>query len=172
MEQKRLGIPREVPVAVQQWQGLIAINYAARARGITRHMRVQEALARCPELQCVHVQTIGAPWPHPVVPKTHVTRPRRGSFASWLRVPLHVPISPWPQGPAAPSPGPMWLSQHAAGTRVCAGAGGAEEDTKDRAKQKACLERYRRACWDILAVLHKEAPQVLITLSCPFRIMR
>ena len=59
VEQKRLGIPREVPCAVQQWQGLIAINYAARARGITRHMRVQEAKSKCPELQCVHVQTIG-----------------------------------------------------------------------------------------------------------------
>ncbi len=40
--------------------GLIAVNYAARARGITRHMRVQQALAACPELVLVHVQTIGA----------------------------------------------------------------------------------------------------------------
>ncbi len=60
VEQKRLGIPAEVPCAVQQWEGLIAINYAARAQGITRHMRVHEAKARCPELVCVHVQTIGA----------------------------------------------------------------------------------------------------------------
>jgi len=59
VEQKRLGIPAEVPCAVQQWEGLIAINYAARAKGITRHMRVHEAKARCPELVCVHVQTIG-----------------------------------------------------------------------------------------------------------------
>ena len=59
VEQKRLGIPAEVPCAVQQWEGLIAINYAARAQGITRHMRVHEAKARCPELVCVHVQTIG-----------------------------------------------------------------------------------------------------------------
>ena len=59
VEQKRLSIPAEVPCAVQQWEGLIAINYAARAQGITRHMRVHEAKARCPELVCVHVQTIG-----------------------------------------------------------------------------------------------------------------
>jgi DNA polymerase eta len=72
VEQKRLNIPREVPCAVQQWQGLIAINYAARAKGITRHMRVQDAKAKCPELQCIHVQTIGtaslhntAPFPAP-----------------------------------------------------------------------------------------------------------
>ncbi len=59
MEQKRLGISPNVPVAVQQWEGLIAINYPARAAGITRHMRVHEAKALCPELQCVHVETIG-----------------------------------------------------------------------------------------------------------------
>lgn len=39
--------------------GLIAINYAARALGISRHMRVQEAMRKCPELQCIHVQTLG-----------------------------------------------------------------------------------------------------------------
>jgi hypothetical protein len=39
-------------------------------------------------------------------------------------------------------------------------AGGDELDTKDRTKQKACLERYRKACLEILAVLHKAAPQV------------
>ncbi len=60
VEQKRLNISSNVPVAVQQWEGLIAINYPARAAGITRHMRVHEAKALCPELQCVHVETIGA----------------------------------------------------------------------------------------------------------------
>ena len=34
VEAKRLGIPREVPLAVQQWEGLIAVNYAARARWV------------------------------------------------------------------------------------------------------------------------------------------
>ena len=33
-------------------------------------------------------------------------------------------------------------------------------DTKDRTKQKACLERYRRACIEMLGVLNKAAPQV------------
>jgi DNA polymerase eta len=59
VEQVRLGIPRDVPVAVQQWEGLIAVNYAARAKGITRHMRVGEAKLKCPELVAVHVETIG-----------------------------------------------------------------------------------------------------------------
>ncbi len=55
----RLGIPHDVPVAVQQWEGLIAVNYAARAKGISRHMRVGEAKVICPELRCIHVETIG-----------------------------------------------------------------------------------------------------------------
>ncbi|GAB4815874.1 hypothetical protein N2152v2_002920 [Parachlorella kessleri] len=41
------------------WEGLIAVNYAARDLGITRHMRVAEAKAKCPELTLVHVETIG-----------------------------------------------------------------------------------------------------------------
>lgn len=104
VEMKRVGIPANVPCAVQQWEGLIAgkvvflvflpfarwswrpllivqyswqkpcsllccgfktqgwhaaVNYPARAAGITRHMRRAEAKAKCPELQCVHVETIG-----------------------------------------------------------------------------------------------------------------
>jgi DNA polymerase eta len=59
VEQRRLGIHRDVPVAVQQWDGLIAVNYAARANGITRHMRSAEAKAKCPDLMLVHVETIG-----------------------------------------------------------------------------------------------------------------
>ena len=61
MEHHRLDIPRATPVAVQQWEGLIAINYAARAAGITRHMRVGEALKICADLRAVHVQTLGGP---------------------------------------------------------------------------------------------------------------
>lgn len=59
VEHVRLGIPTEVPLAVQQWEGCIAVNYAARAAGIVRHERVSEALRKCPELQLVHVETIG-----------------------------------------------------------------------------------------------------------------
>ena len=44
-------------------------------------------------------------------------------------------------------------------------AGGVMEDTKDRTKQKACLERYRKACIEILGVLNKSAPQVGPSLS-------
>ena len=59
VEMKRCGIPAHVPCAVQQWEGLIAVNYPARTAGVTRHMRAPEARVKCPELQCVHVETIG-----------------------------------------------------------------------------------------------------------------
>lgn len=56
-EQVRLGLPATTPVAVQQWQGLIAINYPARDFGLTRHITATEAQKLCPELVCQHVAT-------------------------------------------------------------------------------------------------------------------
>uniref|UniRef100_A0A7S4K9V7 DNA polymerase eta n=1 Tax=Guillardia theta TaxID=55529 RepID=A0A7S4K9V7_GUITH len=58
VEHRRTGISREEPLAVQQWEGLIAVNYPARARGITRHMRVEEAKKICPDLHLVHVEIV------------------------------------------------------------------------------------------------------------------
>eukprot|EP00891_Asterochloris_glomerata_P006033 jgi/Astpho2/6033/Aster-x1345 len=46
-------------IDLDQWEGLIAVNYPARTAGVTRHMRAPEARVKCPELQCVHVETIG-----------------------------------------------------------------------------------------------------------------
>eukprot|EP01135_Chromosphaera_perkinsii_P007634 Nk52_evm90s914 gene=Nk52_evmTU90s914 len=65
VEQVRLGIPRTKPLAVQQWQGLIAVNYPARACGITRHMNVAQARAACKDLICVHVATYSGTDPEP-----------------------------------------------------------------------------------------------------------
>jgi len=79
VEQKRLGIPRNVPAAVQQWEGLIAINYAARAAGITRHMRVHEARALCPELKLMHVETIGESCSFPLGMHQNLISPARSS---------------------------------------------------------------------------------------------
>jgi DNA polymerase eta len=56
-ETVRLGIDSSLPLAVQQWQGLIAINYPARAFGLSRHVTSTEALKQCPELILQHVAT-------------------------------------------------------------------------------------------------------------------
>lgn len=53
----RLGIDPSKPLAVQQWQGLIAINYPARAFGLSRHVTSTEALKQCPDLILQHVAT-------------------------------------------------------------------------------------------------------------------
>ncbi|KAJ2887163.1 N-acetyltransferase eso1 [Coemansia aciculifera] len=57
VEQLRLGISPDTPLAVQQWQGLIAVNYPARDRGVKRLDTVAEAREKCPELKFVHVAT-------------------------------------------------------------------------------------------------------------------
>ncbi|KAF2725248.1 DNA/RNA polymerase [Polychaeton citri CBS 116435] len=56
-ETVRLGLDPSHPLAVQQWQGLIAINYPARAHGLNRHVTVTEAKEKCPEIVCQHVAT-------------------------------------------------------------------------------------------------------------------
>ena len=46
------------PIAVVQYTenaGIIAVNYPARALGVTRHMRENEARAVCPNLVCCKV---------------------------------------------------------------------------------------------------------------------
>ena len=59
VESRRLGIDPSAPLVVQQWRGIIAVNYAARAAGIKRHLTVDEAAKLCPGVVFVHVETIG-----------------------------------------------------------------------------------------------------------------
>ncbi|EEY15860.1 DNA polymerase IV [Verticillium alfalfae VaMs.102] len=56
-EMVRLDTPEDQPLAVQQWQGLIAINYPARSFGIGRHCTLAEARKLCPDLIAQHVAT-------------------------------------------------------------------------------------------------------------------
>ncbi|SLM34819.1 dna polymerase eta subunit [Lasallia pustulata] len=53
----RLSVPEDQPLAVQQWQGLIAINYPARKHGMNRHITIAEAKKLCPDLIMQHVAT-------------------------------------------------------------------------------------------------------------------
>ncbi|KAI9434193.1 DNA/RNA polymerase [Lactarius indigo] len=56
-EQVRLGIDPSRPLVVRQWDALIAVNYPARAFGITRMSNWRDAIKKCPELMVVHVAT-------------------------------------------------------------------------------------------------------------------
>ena len=53
----RLGVAEDLPLAVQQWAGLIAVNYPARKFGVTRFLDLAEAKKLCPQLICQHVAT-------------------------------------------------------------------------------------------------------------------
>lgn len=56
-EMVRLGKPRDTPLAVRQWDSLIAVNYPARASGITRFLTAAEAREKCPDIVLQHVAT-------------------------------------------------------------------------------------------------------------------
>ncbi|KAH7390233.1 hypothetical protein BKA64DRAFT_117940 [Cadophora sp. MPI-SDFR-AT-0126] len=56
-EMIRLGVKEDQPLAVQQWQGLIAINYPARAFKLARHVSPTEAKKLCPNIILQHVAT-------------------------------------------------------------------------------------------------------------------
>lgn len=56
-EMVRLGTPRETPLAVRQWDSLIAVNYPARDSGITRMISAAEAKKLCPDVVLQHVAT-------------------------------------------------------------------------------------------------------------------
>ncbi|KAK2875071.1 hypothetical protein FQN49_001811 [Arthroderma sp. PD_2] len=56
-EMVRLNIPRDQPLAVQQWQSLIAVNYPARPFGVSRMNTAEEAKKLCPQLLTPHVAT-------------------------------------------------------------------------------------------------------------------
>jgi nucleotidyltransferase/DNA polymerase involved in DNA repair len=88
VEAKRLSIDLSTtPLAVRQWDGLIAVSYAARAAGVTRHMRAPEAQRLCPALQLPHVEVLdaqGVPDPDPTSAKkaTHKASLHRYRLAS------------------------------------------------------------------------------------------
>ncbi|KAJ5992453.1 hypothetical protein N7451_008177 [Penicillium sp. IBT 35674x] len=56
-EMVRLGTPRDTPLAVQQWDSLIAVNYAARPFGVNRMVNTAEARRLCPNIVLQHVAT-------------------------------------------------------------------------------------------------------------------
>lgn len=56
-EQVRLGLTKKDPVVCRQWNGLIAISYAARKHGITRHETALTAHEKCKGIIFAHVAT-------------------------------------------------------------------------------------------------------------------
>jgi DNA polymerase eta len=56
-ETVRLELSPTIPLAVQQWNAIIALNYPARDFGLKRGASVEEARRLCPEFMLQHVAT-------------------------------------------------------------------------------------------------------------------
>ncbi|KDR73120.1 hypothetical protein GALMADRAFT_228261 [Galerina marginata CBS 339.88] len=56
-EMNRLGVGKDLPLVVMQWDMLLAVNYPARKYGISRLDQKNDALKKCPHLKIVHVPT-------------------------------------------------------------------------------------------------------------------
>lgn len=56
-ESVRLGLPKDRPLAVQQWKAIIALNYPAKAAGLKRGMSIEAVRSQCPEVVLQHVAT-------------------------------------------------------------------------------------------------------------------
>lgn len=56
-ESVRLGLPENQPLAVQQWNAIIALNYPARKAGLKRGVSVEDARIACPNIVLQHVAT-------------------------------------------------------------------------------------------------------------------
>lgn len=128
---------------MQQWQGLIAVNYAAREAGVTRHMRVQEALATCPQLLCIHVEVLGVY----LVPFAFGCLLKDFSRVGFVRL-CYMCID---------ENGSIDESAIPAGRAV-----GTQPDSSASRRGKACLERYRRASVEIFTICKRMFPHSVL----------
>ena len=55
VERERLGLDEDVPLAVQQWNSLIAVSYSARALGVSRFDKPEGARAKGVQLEHTEV---------------------------------------------------------------------------------------------------------------------
>lgn len=56
-QQVRLGLSKKDPIVCRQWNGLIAISYAARRCGVKRHETAMSAKEKCKDVIFAHVAT-------------------------------------------------------------------------------------------------------------------
>ncbi|PIL29846.1 hypothetical protein GSI_08053 [Ganoderma sinense ZZ0214-1] len=89
-EQVRLGIDPTLPLVVQQWEALIAVNYPARKYDISRMDKVRDAKKRCPHLVVVHVATYKEGEPEPGYWKNPDTRTHKVSLDHYRRESMKI----------------------------------------------------------------------------------
>lgn len=89
-EQVRLGIDPALPLVVQQWEALIAVNYPARKYGISRMDKARDAKKRCPDLVVVHVATYKEGEPEPGYWENPDTRTHKVSLDHYRRESMKI----------------------------------------------------------------------------------
>ena len=145
VESRRLGIDPNTPLVVQQWRGIIAVNYAARAAGIKRHLTVDEATKLCPELVCVHVETIGDDEDEADDEDdgrvANETDPRDPARDSALRLAANASVGNVHHADAGPER-----------------SRAPPADPPDRERRKVSLARYRRASFAVMETLADAFP--------------
>ena len=155
VESRRLGIDPSTPLVVQQWRGIIAVNYAARAAGIKRHLTVDEAVKLCPGVVFVHVETIGDDEDDEDDERnTNETRTKNDDDDddddALRRAATYRPSDDAPSASARDA-----LTSRSAGDRDRAAP---PADPLDRERRKVSLARYRRASRTVMETLADAFP--------------
>jgi len=155
VESRRLGIDPSTPLVVQQWRGIIAVNYAARAAGIKRHLTVDEATKLCPGVVFVHVETIGDDEDDEDDERnTNETRTKNDDDDddddALRRAATYRPSDDAPSASARDA-----LTSRSAGDRDRAAP---PADPPDRERRKVSLARYRRASRTVMETLADAFP--------------
>ena len=155
VESRRLGIDPSTPLVVQQWRGIIAVNYAARAAGIKRHLTVDEAAKLCPGVVFVHVETIGDDEDDEDDERnTNETRTKNDDDDddddALRRAATYRPSDDAPSASARDA-----LTSRSAGDRDRAAP---PADPPDRERRKVSLARYRRASRTVMETLADAFP--------------
>ena len=155
VEYRRLGLHRDTPLVVQQWEGLIAVSYPARACGVRRGDRLHEARRKCPGLVAVHVETRGGGGAGGSSVGEEVDHGReRGAGEGGATESFDAnggsssdscKSTAAPAVPAAAAPSRQQQQP---------------QQGHDRSSQKACLDRYREASEEFLAVIGRFATRV------------
>jgi DNA polymerase eta len=145
VEHKRLNIPTSTPLAVQQWGGVIAINYAARGPpyNIKRGMKPEECKRRCPNIQLIHVEVISA---NDVEGSSRVVGEANENL-------LSSPSSSSNIGLSSPSSSVTSSSASISSLSFKYAHGRSAQETS-----KVSLERYRRASEKIMSIIERFCP--------------
>ena len=154
VETKRLGLNPAQPLAVQQWQGIIAVNYPARDAGVRRHHTAAEARRLCPAIALVHVETIGDDEDNEE--RREETDLDVGGKIAGERPAAEAALA----DVSADFSSAANADTSADAINAASAASAANAAASLRSSRKVSLQRYRRASWEIMSTLADECATV------------